>query len=84
MRNIVEILVANTHRKPTNVTISANLLAEAKTLDVNLSRAAEAGIANAVAAEKARLWRDENAEALASSNDFVAKNGLPLAKHRQF
>ncbi len=76
--------MANAHRKPTNVTIASSLLAEAKTLDVNLSRAAEAGIASAVAAEKARLWQEENADALASSNDFVAKSGLPLAKHRQF
>lgn len=72
------------NRKPTNVTISSSLLAEAKELDVNLSRAAEAGIAKAVAAEKARLWKLENAEALASSNQYVAKNGLPLEKFRQF
>ncbi|MFT6658512.1 type II toxin-antitoxin system CcdA family antitoxin [Maritalea sp.] len=72
------------NRKPTNVTISSSLLAEAKDLDVNLSRAAEAGIAKAVAAEKARLWKLENAEALASSNQYVAKNGLPLEKFRQF
>lgn len=71
-------------RKPTNVTIASSLLAEAKELDVNLSRAAEAGIAKAVAAEKARLWKLENAEALASSNQYVAKNGLPLEKFRQF
>ena len=76
--------MAIAHRKPTNVTISSSLFAEAKTLDVNLSRAAEPDIAKAVAAEKARLWQEENAEALASSNDFVAKRGLPLAKHRQF
>lgn len=76
--------MAVANRKPTNVTIASALLAEAKSYNVNLSRAAEAGIADAVAAEKAKLWKRENAEALASSNDYAEKNSLPLAKFRQF
>jgi len=34
--------------------------------------------------EKARRWRDENAEAIAASNRYVDANGLPLADFRQF
>lgn len=77
-------MMAVANRKPTNVTIASALLAEAKSYNVNLSRAAEAGIADAVAAEKTKLWKRENAEALASSNEYAEKNGLPLAKFRQF
>lgn len=65
--------MAAANRKPTNVTIASALLAEAKSYNVNLSRAAEAGIADAVAAEKAKLWKRGNAEALASSNEYAEK-----------
>jgi antitoxin CcdA len=71
-------------RKAANLSIDATLLAEAKTLSVNISRAAEEGIASAVRAEKERLWKIENREALESSNRWVEENGLPLAKYRQF
>ena len=71
-------------RKATNLTLDAALLAEAKALSVNVSRAAETGIAEAVRAEKERLWLEENREALESSNAYVKEHGLPLAKYRMF
>ena len=71
-------------RKPTNLTLDAALLADAKDLSVNVSRAAENGIAEAVRAEKERLWLEENREALESSNAYVTEHGLPLAKYRMF
>lgn len=71
-------------RKAANLSIDSALLSEAKSLSVNVSRAAEAGIADAVRKEKERLWKEENREALESSNRWVEENGLPLAKYRQF
>ena len=71
-------------RKAANLSIKAELLAEAKSLSVNISRAAEEGIARAVREEKARLWKIENREALESWNAYVEEHGLPLAKYRQF
>ena len=71
-------------RKAANLSIDTNLLAEAKTLSVNISRAAEAGISDAVRKEKERRWKEENREALESSNRWVEEHGLPLAKYRQF
>lgn len=71
-------------RKAANLSIDARVLAEAKALDVNISRAAETGIAEAVRAEKGRRWLEENREALEGSNAWVEKHGLPLAKYRQF
>ena len=47
-------------RKSTNLSLDARLIAEAKDLDINISRVAELGIAQAVAEEKARLWKIEN------------------------
>ena len=71
-------------RKAANLSIDVNLLAEAKALSVNISRAAEAGIAEAVRAEKERLWKEENREELEGWNRWVEESGLPLAKYRQF
>ncbi|MEX0281939.1 MAG: type II toxin-antitoxin system CcdA family antitoxin [Arenibacterium sp.] len=71
-------------RKPTNLSLDTSLLAEAKALKVNLSRAAEDGLRNAVAIAKAAQWKAENAKALQSSNAYVEKHGLPLEKYRPF
>ena len=71
-------------RRGTNLSIDTGVLADAKALDINISRAAEIGIAEAVKAEKGRRWLAENREALESSNAWVEKHGLPLAKYRQF
>lgn len=71
-------------RKAANLSIDEGVLADAKALDINVSRAAETGIAEAVRKEKGRRWLEENREALESSNAWVEKNGLPLAKYRQF
>ncbi len=71
-------------RKPTNLSLDSLLLAEAKELRVNLSRAAEEGVRSAVAAAKAEQWKAENAAALRSSNSYVEKHGLPLDRFRQF
>ena len=71
-------------RKPTNLSLDAKLLTEAKALKVNLSRAAEDGVRHAVVAAKAARWKAENAAALQSSNAYVEEHGLPLEAYRQF
>jgi antitoxin CcdA len=71
-------------RKATNVSLDENLVAEAKELGVNLSRACEAGLAAETREARKRKWVEENWEAIQSSNDYVAKHGLPLAQYRQF
>ncbi len=71
-------------RKATNVSLGRELLDEARALRVNLSRACEKGLEAEVATERARLWREENAEAIASANAYVERHGLPLARYRQF
>ena len=71
-------------RKPTNLSLDPDLVREARTMGVNLSQAAEAGVRQAVAAAKADEWRRENAASIASSNAFVDAHGLPLERFRQF
>ena len=71
-------------RKPANLSLDSALVSQARDLNINLSRAAEEGIERAVKSERERLWRIENAEAIAASNKYVEEHGLPLAKYRQF
>lgn len=77
-------IALNAIRQPANLSIDSNLMREAKGLDVNVSRAAEAGIAEAVAAEKTRLWKLENRATMDAWNDYVEKYGIPLEDSRQF
>ncbi len=74
----------STLRKATNISLDQALLAEAKALRINVSKAAEAGLARAVAERQAELWLQQNREALESSNSYVEQHGLPLAKYRGF
>jgi len=76
--------VAARTRRATNVSISPHLLAEARQLGINISRAAEQGLARAIAERRAVAWLEENRAALDSSNAFVEAHGLPLARYRGF
>jgi antitoxin CcdA len=71
-------------RKAANLSIDEGVLADAKALDINISRAAETGIAEAVRSEKNRRWLEENREALLYFNQWYEENGNPLDEYRQF
>jgi antitoxin CcdA len=75
---------ANATKKATNVSLAENILAEAKELGINVSQAAESGVAMAVAQKRAEIWLKENWEAIQSSNHYVEKHGLPLEQFRMF
>lgn len=70
-------------RRSTSLTLDSELLDQARALGVNISRAAEAGVLAAVKAEKARRWKEENAEAVAAYNRWIEENGVPLARYRK-
>jgi len=69
-------------RKLTSLSLDQALLDEARSLGVDLGRAAEIGLREAVLGAKA--WLRENAEALESHNAWIEANGLPLERYRQF
>jgi antitoxin CcdA len=71
-------------RRATNVTLPVELLIKARELGLNVSQACERGIKAEIARSRAAQWVEENREALASSNDYVERNGLPLSEFRQF
>lgn len=71
-------------RKAANLSIDGDLLEQARNLNINIFRAAEQGVLDAVRKEKEHIWKLENAEAFRYSNEFVEKHGIPLARHRKF
>ncbi len=75
---------AESARSPVNLSLDGDLVSEARALEINLSRAAEAGIAAEVMRVRAQQWREQNQLAIESSNDYVETHGLPLDKHRMF
>jgi antitoxin CcdA len=71
-------------RRPTNLSIDAEVLDKARTMRINVSRAAEEGVRRAISREEAKQFTVENAEFIRSWNDYVKRNGLPLRKYRTF
>ena len=55
---------ATTTKRATNVSLSDPLIVEAKALGINLSQAAESGIAQAIKDKKTEQWLVENRESL--------------------
>lgn len=71
-------------KRPTNVSLNGSLLDQARALSINISRACERGIALRIAEVQSSRWLEENRSAIEASNAYVERNGLPLARYRQF
>jgi antitoxin CcdA len=71
-------------RRGTNVSLDADILEDAKALGINVSRACEKGLVAEIAKTRGEKWLQNNMDAIESSNAWVQKRGLPLAKHRMF
>ncbi len=71
-------------RKAVNLSLDAELVAEAKALNLNLSRTVEEALRQRVRDEKARRWQEENAEAIAFNNAQIEREGLWCDDYRLF
>ena len=71
-------------RRPSlNVPLDQSLVVAARELGIDVSRACELGLAREIKAAREARWREENAEAISSSNSYVKEHGLPLANYRR-
>jgi antitoxin CcdA len=75
---------ARVGRRAANLSVDAGLLAEAKALGISLSGALEETLRAKVAEAKQAAWLKENADAIASHNERVARKGLFSDKLRRF
>ncbi len=71
-------------KRPTNVSLSEGLVAEARELGINVSRACEVGLEHEVRLERAKRWQQANAEGFEAWNTYVEQHGVPLARYRKF
>ena len=71
-------------KKTTGVSLAEPLLTQAKALGINVSQAAEEGVAVAVARRRREQWLQENAAAIQSYNEFIETHGMVLDNHRLF
>jgi antitoxin CcdA len=74
--------VPKSPRRPLNISLPANLVAEAKRLGVNVSQACEQGLQAVVKQARTEAWLKENAEAIAYWNAHREANGMTLAEFR--
>ena len=66
-------------RRPLNISVRADLIEIAKSLDLNTSQAAEAGIAAAVKRAQEEAWVEQNQAAIKAHNERIDEQG-PLLK----
>jgi antitoxin CcdA len=71
-------------KRATNVSLIADIVDDAKRLGVNVSEACQKGLTAEVKKAREAKWLEENRAALESSNAYVEKFGLPLARYRLF
>ena len=76
--------ISSSKRKSVNLSIDSELVANAKAMGINLSQTCEAALGAALKTEREEQWIKENWDAIQSTNAWVEKNGLPLAKYRVF
>lgn len=79
MQNQISV---NAPKKPTNLSINSELLAEARELKINLSATLEQALSREVKELKRKRWLEENKEAIETCNEFAEKNGLFADKYR--
>jgi antitoxin CcdA len=71
-------------KKSTNLSLSADVLAEAKGLGINISQACDQFLRELVRRERASRWKEENADFIEAYNRIVDTEGLPLDEWRSF
>ncbi|CAG0954064.1 hypothetical protein BURK2_00360 [Burkholderiales bacterium] len=71
-------------KKATNLSVNADLLAQARALDINLSATLERALAEALRERHRERWLAENAGAIEGYNGMVEEQGVFSAGLRGF
>ena len=66
-------------KRKTSLTLDAELLDDAKALEINVSAVADAALKTAVANARQAQWLKQNAEAFAEQAAWHERHGHPLA-----
>jgi len=79
-----QIFNSGAAKKPTNLSINSELLAEARRLKINLSATLEQALEAEVRIAQRQQWLADNKKAIDRCNELVEKQGLFSDKHRIF
>jgi antitoxin CcdA len=71
-------------KRPTNLSLSAEVLDAAKALGINVSQACDRHLSELVRAEQMRRWQAEHADFMSAYNSTVLDVDLPLEAWRTF
>ncbi len=71
-------------KKATNITLSVDVLIEAKALGINISQTCDQYLRELVRSERERRWQQDNAEFISAYNQTIEQEGLPLDSWRSF
>jgi antitoxin CcdA len=72
------------NKRHTNLTLSADVLLEAKKLGINISKACDGFLRELIRQEKERRWKAEHSEFVSAFNAEIENVGLPLDQWRTF
>lgn len=71
-------------KRATNLSLSSDVLDEARELGLNLSQLCDAFLRDTVRSEQSRRWRREYANFITAYNATLETEGLPLGEWRSF
>jgi antitoxin CcdA len=71
-------------KKPTNLTVNSDLLAQAKSLKINLSATLESALSEELKQKKREKWISENKESIKTYNKKISEIGLFSDEMRTF
>ena len=74
----------NSPKKPANLSVNSELLAQARELNINLSATLERALEQEVRKTQRDKWLTENAQAIENCNQLAQAHGLFADKHRTF
>ncbi|AEG31597.1 type II toxin-antitoxin system CcdA family antitoxin [Thiomicrospira cyclica] len=69
-------------KKPTNVSLNADLLAKARAENINISATLEQALLEKLKQKARDNWLNQNRSAINAMNDFTDKHGLFSDEHR--
>ncbi len=78
------VLLGEGSKKKMSLSISESLAQAARQLDINLSRAAEAGILLEILRRRDNDWLEKNRPAMAVYNERIEREGIFGEEHRGF
>jgi antitoxin CcdA len=74
----------NATKKPTNLSLNSKVLELAREMGMNVSQTVDTLLAAEVRRCYWQKWNEENKDAVAEYNTRIERDGLPLAKYRNF